>query len=237
MSKRIVVIPSTGGALSDLTIEPGTTPRDVKTQLGLSPEYVLTRGKGSEPIPDDANLYESINDGSKLYSSTDVQWGSIAVSLSRLVNLLRYSIAPPVSGDNPRSRIPSVQVQPVQPAVTYPPQPQVPRSSRRRRPAIRVQRNPIPYWEERGWKRAGSKFEGLFQTRFGRWLGRVTVSPSGRLEVFIHNPPAALHRHPHWPCFHARATGWYFIHPTTPVRDVSAGILSVEKTIEEAYAI
>ena len=75
MSKQITVIPATGGAYSDLTIEPGTTPRDVKTQLNLAPNYVLTRGRGTEPIADDANLFTTLENGSKLYATTDVEWG------------------------------------------------------------------------------------------------------------------------------------------------------------------
>jgi len=34
--KNITIVPATGGAYSDLTIAPGTTPRDVKKQLGLA---------------------------------------------------------------------------------------------------------------------------------------------------------------------------------------------------------
>lgn len=75
MSKKITVIPATGGAYSDLTIEPGTTPRDVKTQLGLAPNFVLTHGQGAEPISEDTNLYETVTDGTKLYATTDVEWG------------------------------------------------------------------------------------------------------------------------------------------------------------------
>ncbi len=74
-NKNITVIPAAGGAYSDLAISPGTTAADVKTQLGLGADMVLTRGKGSEPIPDNENLYETVTDGAKLYSSSDVQWG------------------------------------------------------------------------------------------------------------------------------------------------------------------
>jgi hypothetical protein len=70
--KNITVIPATGGAYSDFAIQPGTTPRDVKRQLGLADTYVLTRGQGSESIPDDENLYETVSDGTKLYATTDV---------------------------------------------------------------------------------------------------------------------------------------------------------------------
>ena len=73
--KNITVIPATGGAYSDLGIAPGTTPADVKKQLGLADDYVLTRGRGTEPIPDSENLYESVSDGTKLFATTDVQWG------------------------------------------------------------------------------------------------------------------------------------------------------------------
>ena len=73
--KNITIVPATGGNYSDLAIAPGTTPRDVIKQLGLSDDYVLTRGKGSEPIANDENLYESLSDGSKIFATTDVQWG------------------------------------------------------------------------------------------------------------------------------------------------------------------
>ena len=75
--KNITLIPATGGAYRDLVINPGTTPKDVKTQLHVGDEFVLTRGHGTEPIPDTENLYETVSDGSKLYLSTPVEWGRI----------------------------------------------------------------------------------------------------------------------------------------------------------------
>jgi hypothetical protein len=56
------------------------------------------------------------------------------------------------------------------------------------------------------------------------------------VEVFIHDPPPVLERHAHWQCFNQRGGGWFFVHPATPLTDVSAGIMGVEKTITEAYA-
>jgi hypothetical protein len=100
-----------------------------------------------------------------------------------------------------------------------------------------VQRAPTPYWKERGWQQRGSDFAGSFQSRYGTWPGYITVSPSGRIEVFISNPPSVLEKHPHWPCFRARENGWYFIHATKPVPDVSAGILSTERTLNEAFQL
>lgn len=73
--KNITIVPATGGTYTDIAIAPGTTPRDIKKQIGLADEYVLTRGRGTEPIPDSENLYESVSDGTKLFATTDVQWG------------------------------------------------------------------------------------------------------------------------------------------------------------------
>lgn len=101
---------------------------------------------------------------------------------------------------------------------------------------ILVQRDRRPYWQENGWRKQEGVYSGEFQSRFGRWHGSITVAPSGRIDVYIWNPPAALEKHPHWPCFRKRDDGWFFIHPVEPVKDVSAAILSVEKTINESYA-
>lgn len=108
---------------------------------------------------------------------------------------------------------------------------------RRSGPRIIVNRVPRPYWEERGWRREGGVYQGLYQTRYGNWHGHITVSPSSRVEVFIHSPPVVLQHHPHWQCFNKRNDGWYFVHPATPVADVSAGIINLEKTINEAYEL
>lgn len=73
--KNITIVPATGGTYTDVAIAAGTTPRDIKKQIGLADEYVLTRGRGTEAIPDTENLYESVSDGTKLFATTDVQWG------------------------------------------------------------------------------------------------------------------------------------------------------------------
>src|SRR4051812_13112916 len=79
--------------------------------------------------------------------------------------------------------------------------PSFPASSPSRRSARTVvNRFPRPYWEERDWKRKGRNYRGSFQTSFGSWIGQISVSPSGRVDVFIKNPPEVLQRHPHWHC-------------------------------------
>jgi hypothetical protein len=75
--KNITVCIATTGAFSDIAIAPGTTPRDIKAQLQLDEKYVLTRGKGTEPIPDGENLYESISEGTKLFAATEITVGGL----------------------------------------------------------------------------------------------------------------------------------------------------------------
>ena len=131
----------------------------------------------------------------------------------------------------------AIKPAPPTPEVVYVPQQYtapvsaLPRARRR----ILVNRIPRPYWEESSWRKQGDNYEGDYRTRLGRWSGAITVSPSGRVEVYIHNPPAILKRHPHWKCFFPRKDGWYFVHSPDEIKDVSAAIISIERTITEAY--
>jgi hypothetical protein len=109
------------------------------------------------------------------------------------------------------------------------------RAIRKARRRILVNRIPRPYWEEAGWHKQDGNYDGFYRTRFGTWPGAIAVSPSNRVEVYIHNPPPILRRHPHWQCFFPRKNGWRFIHSPSEIEDVSAAILSVERTITEAY--
>ena len=192
---------------------------DIKKQLGLATNFVLTRGRGTEAIPDEENIYETCTDGTKLYATTDVQWGGFMDTLFEAFEQFVLTRTPP------RAAPVKVETQP-KPCMS---------SSIQRRGSAMVQRAQTPYWKERGWRQNNGGYQGHFQTPFGSWPGYATVSPGGRVEMFISNPPEALHKHPHWPCFRARSDGWFFIHPVTRVPDVSAGLLGVEKTIQEAY--
>jgi hypothetical protein len=98
-----------------------------------------------------------------------------------------------------------------------------------------VERTPSPYWVETGWERNGGNYKGNYVTPQGRWRGSITVSPGGRIEAYILNPPAALKEHPHWHCFMKRESGWYFVHTAEPIQDVSSVIITVEKIIKQAY--
>ena len=74
--KNITAVVAESGAFNDLAIQPGTTARDIRRQLGLDDRYVLTRGRGVEPFADEENIYESVPDGAKLYLATPVEVGA-----------------------------------------------------------------------------------------------------------------------------------------------------------------
>ena len=207
--KSITIIPATGGQFRDITIEPGTTARDIKTALELSAENVLTKGKGAEPIPDGENLYETLADGAKLYATTAIEFGG-------LLDWLFGAPVPATKSSSQRVRI----------SRTY---------SKSGSRITAVPRTTAPYWAERGWVRKEGVYSGEFQTPFGHWSGWIFQSPGGRIDTYIATPPCALERHPHWPCFRKQDNGWFFIHPISDVPDVSAAIISVEKTLTEAF--
>ncbi len=71
--KNVVVIVAGTGQMHDLTIQPGTSARDILTQLGLQ-GYVLSKDRGQHPFGETENVYPEVDDGEKLYAAakTDV---------------------------------------------------------------------------------------------------------------------------------------------------------------------
>ena len=64
--KSAVIVISASGRAHDVSIEPGTTPRDVLSELGLGEDYVLSKDGGAHTFGDSENLYPEIVDGEKL---------------------------------------------------------------------------------------------------------------------------------------------------------------------------
>ena len=71
--KSIVVITAGTNNHTDLSIEPGTTAKDILTQLNLH-GYNLSKDNGNTVFGDSENVYANVDDGEKLhaYSKTDV---------------------------------------------------------------------------------------------------------------------------------------------------------------------
>jgi predicted acyl esterase len=106
---------------------------------------------------------------------------------------------------------------------------------RGRGPAEPIQRREIPYWQEHGWKRTGNVYEGAFQTPYAAFQGWIEQQRSGHIDFFLYNPSREIQNHSHWTCFQHRGNDWYLVHMGREPRDVSSGILTIERLITEAY--
>jgi len=71
--KNVVAMIAGSGQHHDLTIEAGTTARDILQQVGLQ-GYVLYKDNGQHPFGETENVYASVDDGEKLQAAakTDV---------------------------------------------------------------------------------------------------------------------------------------------------------------------
>ena len=111
----------------------------------------------------------------------------------------------------------------------------VSRWARGHAPAIPVTRRPIPYWQERGWTLNGNVYSGNDQTPYAAFQGWIEQERSGHIHFHLYNPSAEIRSHSHWTCFQHRGNDWYLIHMARQPRDVSSGIMTIERLITEAY--
>lgn len=74
--KNITVCVAETGRYHDMSIKPGTTAREIISEVGLAANYLLSRGHSREPFGAEENVYESVADGSKLFASSPVTVGS-----------------------------------------------------------------------------------------------------------------------------------------------------------------
>jgi hypothetical protein len=102
-------------------------------------------------------------------------------------------------------------------------------------PTIAVQRRQIPYWQERGWTLEGNAYTGSYQTPYVALQGWIEQENSGRINFYLNSPSAEIRRHSHWTCFQHRGNDWYLVHMSREPKDVSSGIMTIEKLIREAY--
>lgn len=102
-------------------------------------------------------------------------------------------------------------------------------------PPITVQRRQIPYWQERGWTRQGRIYTGSYQTPYGAFYGHIEEHPGGHSDFMLYKPSEEIRSHSHFVCFQHRGNDWYLVHMAKEPRDVSSGILTIERLIAEAY--
>ena len=74
MKRATIVIAGTTRGPQDVTIQPGTTPHEVLSQLGLNGYLLSTKGANTY-FGDDENLYPKIVDGDLLYATSTAEVG------------------------------------------------------------------------------------------------------------------------------------------------------------------
>jgi hypothetical protein len=109
------------------------------------------------------------------------------------------------------------------------------RAVRGHAPVIPVERREIPYWRERGWTRNGRIYTGSYQTPYAAFQGQIEEGWSGHINCFLYRPSRQIERCSHWSCFAPRGGDWYLVHMARRPRDVSSGIITIERLITEAY--
>jgi hypothetical protein len=71
-----IVVAGSNRGHQDVTIQPGTTPHDVLSQLGLEGYLLSTKG-ATTYFGDDENLYPKVVDGDLLFATTEADVGVI----------------------------------------------------------------------------------------------------------------------------------------------------------------
>lgn len=106
---------------------------------------------------------------------------------------------------------------------------------RGRGPATQVERRELPYWQERGWTRQGNRYTGSYQTPYAAYFGHIEEHRGGHIDFYLYNPGREIREHGHWACFQHRGNDWYLVHMAKAARDVSSGIITIERLVTEAY--
>ena len=102
-------------------------------------------------------------------------------------------------------------------------------------PATAVVRREMPYWQEHGWVQQSNQYTGAYQTRYASFVGWIEVERSGHINFYLHSPSDDIRSHSHWTCFQHRGNDWYLVHMGRQPKDVSSGIMTIERLIKEAY--
>lgn len=72
--KRLSVVVAGTGQIRDVEIQPGTTARDVLTQLSL-PDYLLSKGPNDPFFAAAESIFDKVKDGEKIFASTKAEVG------------------------------------------------------------------------------------------------------------------------------------------------------------------
>lgn len=216
--KNISLVVAGSGEIRDLQIAPGVTVGEALKEAGLQ-GYQLSRRATDEPLDSGVNLYDLVDNNEKLYATPeDVSVGS--------------STAPPPGAKLLRTYfdIGAIDLQ-------------TRRVVLRRIRRFEVQKNVMvvgkeqepPYWKQNAWQKIGDTYTGYYKTSYGSWEGLIKVEFTNSYSFFIFDPPGRLKFSKHWQCFTHQGDRKYHIHFSEGPKDVSSGIIAVERLISEAF--
>ncbi|MCX6985646.1 MAG: hypothetical protein NT118_12995 [Lentisphaerae bacterium] len=225
MKKEITVMVAESGQKHVLEIDPDTTVREILREMRLPAVYQIAKPKEGF-FAENEIVYEDVPDGVQLVASTPVEVG--VGFISAVLNFLAGGLDAPPAASPPHRRLMGTPS-----AVHH-------RSKIKHcgiSPAGHVARkNELLYWQKKRWTKTDiTIYEGNFSGGGYTLKGRAEQSPSGRLDLFMFNPPEKLLRkHPHGKCFWFKKDGWYFIHSNNEKYfDLSSAIIQIEKLLEE----
>lgn len=247
MDKPIRVVVAGSGDEKDLMISPGATVGEIVEEAGLN-GYQLAR-KGQEPLAPETDLYKEAADSETFYATPSkvAVGGGGSASLYEFFNLLKKKV---VSWIN-RIKVRFSELRLCLP-IFKPKRARLIRLKRRctvgrtkakRRAICKWRRvklagcsKGIPYWQSNGWVKTKKGYTGYYKTDFGKWWGLVQENYRGNYSFYILDPPDEVTNSEHGPCFFYLGDRAHFIHFSKKPKDVSSGILAIEKVICESFS-
>lgn len=207
--KNVYVLIAGSGQARTAEVQPGSTAGDILRGLGL-PDYLLSKTPSGEFFANTESIYEKVSDGQKVFASTKADVGGRL--LDRLIE-------------------PIFQRFPIFSAT----RPTIPLRTTRTGDPVRVAPVPRPYWQDAGWVRNGNFYRGCYQTAFGAYEGSIEQRSPSEFAFSILRPPQEVLGSSHGRCFNPRRRGWFEIHMSRRARDISSGIIAVERLIAECF--
>lgn len=98
---------------------------------------------------------------------------------------------------------------------------------------IKVERQVQEYWKKQGWTRRNGSYRGYYRTPAKSFKGEIKKNGRG-FEFFIFRLPKAVKSGGHGSCFQHLGGGKYWIHFSKNPRDLSGGIITVERILRES---
>ncbi len=206
MKKLSVVVAGTG-QIRDVEIQPGTTAGDILHQLTL-PDYLLSKGPNEPFFAAAESIYDKVKDGEKIFASTKAEVGVHGMRIKDLGIQACPRVASRADFASDAGASPH-------------------NSSRAPPDSVLAGARLDPT--------RSNTYSGNYQTPYGAFQGWIEQERSGRINFYLYNPSAEIRSHSHWTCFQHRGNDWYLIHMGREPKDVSSGIMTIERLIKEAY--